>query len=128
MTTKYRHEPCESEDQTYTVYGLDVWGHAPEDCEDAEDERQEDCCGFTVNDRSRVGKVTIRAKGMRYNVGTPHEFVSFTPETSDIHKALVEGDFLRPEAMIDVDGDSDGMLTVDSSTGRPLLQLERTTR
>lgn len=126
----FKHESTGTfQEQKYVVWGLDVWGHGSDDCDRSYEStggRSEDCCGYTVNDRSRCGMVTIRCEGMRFNTGTEYEFESFSPNTDDVKKALVDADYLVETAEIEIDGESEFTLSVDrASDGRPLLQLER---
>ena len=124
---KFKHESTGTyQEQKWVVWGLDVWGHAPEECEYDDEDRPVECCSFTVNDRSKRGTVMIRCKGMRFNVGTEHEFESFSPNTDDVTKALVDAEYFVETAEIEADGESEFMLEVNrKSDGRPLLQLER---
>lgn len=139
----------------FRVWGLDVWGHAADDCEvehekdcceaasdsfvlgedddgakDACDcDRHEQCDGYTVNDRTKFGTIEVRAEGQRWNVGTPQEFTSFHPTDKAVIDALIAALYLEigcTEETIEIDGDWDFSLAVDrKSDGRPLLQIER---
>lgn len=110
---------------TYTVWGLDVWGHSHQDCqadckcreechacqveengcEDMGDDcavehdhEENDCdCSYEVNDRSRCGTITVVVTGEKFNVGTEHE--GWHPTHDDLIKALVEGAFLNERCL-----------------------------
>lgn len=134
-----------TEEHTYRVWGLDVWGHAGENCEEPHDDdcsalaedmpcdcnRHDQCDGFTVNDRSKLGTVTLVVQGVRYNAGTPQEFTSYVATDAQLVQALKDADYLADHVKVsdlDIDGESDFTLYVDrESDGRPLLQLERET-
>jgi len=133
----------------FRVWGLDVWGHAEGDCEeehgdecasndgegplypDCDCDRHEQCDGFTVNDRTKLGVIEVRAEGQRWNAGTPHESTTFYPTDKAAIDALIAGGYLTSdctEETIGLDWELDTSLAVDrKSDGRPLLQLERET-
>lgn len=119
----FKHGPVDRfEDQWYTVWSLDVWGHGHDECESWGCDGN--CEGFTVNDRGRCGTVTVRAQGFACNIGTEHEFVSFVPTTLEIKTALVEAGHLNDQADIEIDGED--VIEVNAAdNGRPLFQLER---
>lgn len=133
--------------QTWEVRSLDVWGHAPSECDtscpcvrviDDEtgsvDHDKGMCeCGFEVNDSSVCGSIDVEAEGTRYNVGTAHEFASYHATDAALLAALVGGDYLASDVngkpiadVVRIDGDAgDGTFLVVESieTGRPLLHL-----
>lgn len=147
--------------QKFTVWSLDVLGHSPDECDstlgcpcvidcgdcdgdgcdvcedtgrlhDDDGSIQHECdAEFTVNDRCRVGTLEIKASGTRYNVGTEHEFISYSPTDEEIVNALKEADYLKETVKtedVEIDGESEySMYVNEASYGRPLFQLERET-
>ena len=119
----------------YTVWSLDVWGHGPDEC----DEHKCDCmiadgehddgaceCHWDVNDRCRVGEIEVTEQGTLHNVGTPHQFESFSATDTEIIEALLP-EYLRGAAEnFEIDDPScDGFsLYVNLISGEPLLELE----
>jgi hypothetical protein len=96
--------------QTFTVWGLDVWGHGPDEHEKYECDGN--CDGYTVNDRFKIGRINVDDDDEK------------GPLDDRIVSVLCELEWLRHDA-VTVDGD-DGLLFVErESDGKPLLQLER---
>jgi hypothetical protein len=58
---------------TFEIWSYDVWGNARD--------------GFEVNDRSKVGKITVTAKRTTHNAGTPHEFSTYHPTDRQLARA-----------------------------------------
>lgn len=92
---------------TYNVWTLDVWGHVEADPKDCDCENE--CPGYTVNDRREVGTVEI-------------------DDQTPVIRTLVEHGFLTPDCddkSIEVDGDPEFMIEINrKSDGKYLLQLE----
>lgn len=135
----------------YTVWSLDVWGHGSDTCTDhdcpcvvtcdehgadepAKQHDENSCeCHFDVNDRCRVGEVEVTEHGELHNVGTPHQFESFSATNEQIIQALIEGDYLRappkdadvePYEIDDPSCDGESFYIQLAGSGEPLLQLE----
>lgn len=98
----------------YTVWSLDVWGN-PKD-------------GFEVNDRCRIGTISVRAEEQIYNEGTEHEFRSFVPSHAAFVLALKQAGHMKRgiwRSSVAIDGEHDGLLMVDEvRSGKPVWQLE----
>jgi hypothetical protein len=111
----------------YSVIGLDVWGHGPDEHKDYDCDGE--CDGYTVNNAWRIGEIEVLADRHDYNVGSPHAFTSYFASDETIVKALVEAGYLTPDCTpvdIEIDGENDYGLSVDrKKDGKPLLQLER---
>lgn len=147
---KFRSEPSGTvERQRFNVYGLDVWGHAPEDCksslgckcvhddEDGNEVHDPDGLGvecdaeFTINDRWKLGEIEIEVAGTKFNVGTPHEFVSYGASDERIVEALVDGAWLKESITLDhveIDDpscDGEDMIVRSKRNGKPILEVER---
>src|SRR5271155_1021902 len=90
----------------YSVWSLDVWGDEGE---------------WTVNDRRRVGSVSVRTD--RQNKSG-----SWDISNGSLVKALVNGNYLVSDCRtrdIEIDGEDDGVLFVDDAMdGIPVFQLE----
>lgn len=118
---------------TYTVWSLDVWGHAPSECIDykcpcvyenpdaseghAYEHDEMRCqCGFDVNDRCRVGTIDL-----------PYE-----TEADDLNllRALQAGGFAKDSLTLtdvefdDPSCDGESIYVQDARTGEPIFQLE----
>lgn len=121
---------------TYTVWSIDAWGHAPNECNQygcpcvsANEAQEEDehgeipmhvhdddrCqCHYEMNDRSRVGVIELD-KG-----------------ESDLAmlQVLQDGGYLKPHATLsdvefdDPSCDGESIYVQDARTGEPLFQLE----
>ena len=140
---------------TYAVYSLDVWGHSADECEatcehcdgTGDDESadcgacdgtgisHDDCESYQVNDRSRIGRIEVETdEGATYNVdlrgkvapnGIPLCFTSWHVSDDALVKALQNAYLKANMADLEIEGEEDGMITIDrASDGRPLLQLE----
>jgi hypothetical protein len=97
---------------TYRVYGLDVWGHGPDEHEQYDCDGN--CDGYQVNDRSQRGTVDI----------------SEDATDQQILEALVESDFLMgfcaTQKHCTIESSDEDFIEVNrTSDGRYLLQLER---
>ena len=110
-------------DHIFTVWNLDVLGHGP--AEHDEYDCDGECDGYQVNDRCRCGIITIKAEGTKYNVGTEHEFVSFSPNDQTIIDTLVTCGFLNPGHEFEVDDAGEDNYYVCAMDGCPLFELER---
>jgi len=124
---------------TWTVWGLDVWGHSGEDCEescDCEDtsahddtcDRHANCEGFSVNDRSRVGTIELESLSpLASNASSDAWRAQGLAEDAAMLAALIDSGFLRSTVTLDaitIEG-SDGFIMIDdATTGEPLFQLE----
>lgn len=144
IAPKFHHEPSgNTKTITYTVWSLDVWGHSSDECcggygcscivldENADGTHDDDHCDaeFTVNDRCEVGTIECTAIGTRYNVGSQHEFESFSVPDEEFVRVLMADNFLKPEVKVgdlDFDGDTEEHVYVeDSKNGRPIFELEK---
>lgn len=90
--------------QTYRLWTYDLWA-------DGEG-------GFTVNDRFDQGRITIRVKGTRHNVGTPHEFESHEPTDRQLNLAI-------GERGLTWDGECEYTLYATDKRGDPACELVR---
>lgn len=90
--------------QTYRLWTYDLWA-------DGEG-------GFTVNDRYDQGLVAISVKGRRYNVGTEHEFVSYSPTDRQLNQAI-------GERGLSWEGESEYTLYATDKRGNPACELVR---
>lgn len=92
------------EKQVFEVWTYDVWGNARD--------------GFDVNDRCKVGTVTIHVKPVSFNVGTEHEFTVHYP--TDRQCAMATG-----WQGCHWDGDENTIYAELNSNGRPVGELVR---
>lgn len=132
----------------FIVWSLDVWGHSPSECHehgckpcchidtdgDGNDSVEHDddrCeCHYEVNDRCRVGRLSVVETEMEHNVGTSYAFTSWACSEDAIRAALVDGGFVKAEMRerigFDDSADYGGDEWIeDAETGRPEFQLER---